>query len=432
MTYPEAINYIKECSKFGLKLGLERISEILKRLGNPESQFKAIHIAGTNGKGTTSAMFDAVLHKAGYQTGRYNSPHLSSYRERFNINNQPISKERLAEVVTKIKQVLDEVTQAGFGSPTEFEVGTALAFQYFAEEKVDFAIIEVGMGGRFDATNVICPVLSVITHIALDHQEYLGDTLEKIAFEKAGIIKEKILVVIGMQDQEIEYYLQQIAESRNAPCKLAGTLAIDNLSVSEDGTRFRIKNSLYGEIPVFLKLIGHHQAENCLNILAGLELLKLTGVNLERDVVLQGLAEAVWPGRLESFLGMKPSLQLYLDGSHNPDGAKALVKTLKEIYPGQKIDFLVGILNNRPISEIAMIFGEIARKVIVTEVPDPKSTPAAELGDIFREMGIDTEIEPDQKKAFDLLLKTENSLAVVTGSLYLIGYIRSLIFNLGD
>lgn len=410
---------------------MDRIREILRRLGNPQEQFKAIHIAGTNGKGSTAAMLDAVLSEAGYRTGRYTSPHLVTYRERLVVAGEIISREQLAALVNEIKPVLEEVSAAGFGPPTEFEVLTALAFQFFAREKVEFAIVEVGMGGRFDATNVLNPLLSIITHLALDHREYLGDTLEKIAFEKAGIIKPGVPVVIGSQEAAIEDYLMAVAKERQSRFKLVSRYRLDGLAVSETGTEFTVTGFLNEKLRINLGLVGGHQAINCLNVLAGLELLHNTGAPLSKGVIAKGLTKAKWPGRLERIESVFP-LKLYLDGAHNPDGARALTESIKAIFPGRKVTLLIGILNNRPLKEMAGVLAEIAGQVIVTEVPDPKTANIAELAGIFKDYGLPVIVEPSPERALELLKTTAGEVALATGSLYLIGYLRALLLNMGE
>ncbi|HEX3047815.1 MAG TPA: folylpolyglutamate synthase/dihydrofolate synthase family protein, partial [Bacillota bacterium] len=375
MDYQQSIQYIKECTKFGIKLGLERITEILKRLGDPQLQFQSIHVAGTNGKGSTVAMFDTVLREASYKTGRYTSPHLSSYQERFTVNGVAISTTQLAETVTKIKPILEAVYDDGFGSPTEFEVGTALAFEFFAQSGVEVAVIEVGMGGRFDATNVIQPVVSVITHLALEHQRYLGDTLLQIAFEKAGIIKPGVPVVIGIQAAEIEDYLQEVAVSRGSAVKKAAGLNLIRSQLGTEETWLEVEDSFWGNIQTKLRLLGGHQIRNSLNVIAGMEFLTRAGFKISKMDLVNGLAKTTWPGRFELIPQAAP-LKLYLDGAHNPDGVSTLVATFQELYPHQKTDLLVGILNDRPLREMACLFSPITRRVIVTEVPDPKTANA--------------------------------------------------------
>lgn len=428
MDYQAAIKYIHDCSKFGIKLGLERIGEILKRIGDPQNQYRIVHIAGTNGKGSTAAFYDFTLREAGLKVGRFTSPHLSSYRERIVVNGEPIPEADLAELVTELQPVVEAVAAAGFGPPTEFELGTALGLLYFARQGVETAVIEVGMGGRFDATNIVMPVLSVITHIALEHREYLGDTLAKIAFEKAGIIKTGIPVVIGKQEPEIEKYLAEVAVERKAPYRLAGSLQVEQVTIGESGNCFSLSHPLYGHIEVRTGLTGKHQVSNCLNLLAGIEFLSQAGLNLTSEKAIAGLIKAVWPGRFERIPDLG-RLKLYLDGAHNPDGMRALVATLNSVYPGRKVDLLIGILNNRPLAEMAAILAPVARRVIVTRVPDPKSAAVEDLNRIFSELGVETRAEPVPEKGLDMLLHTDNELAVVCGSLYLIGYLREKLLS---
>lgn len=428
MDYQAAVQYIHDCSKLGIKLGLERIREILKRVGNPQEQYRIIHVAGTNGKGSTAIFYDFALRETGLKVGRFTSPHLCCYRERITVNGEPIPEKDLAKLVTQLIPKLEVVAADGFGPPTEFELGTALALLYFAHREVDVAVVEVGMGGRFDATNVVTPALTVITHIALDHREYLGDTLEKIAFEKAGIIKPGIPVVIGAQEPGIEKYLAEIAADRGAPFSLAGSLQAEQVIVEETGNCFKINLPKYGLITVGIGLVGRHQIANCLNFLAGIDFLSRADLNLTKANVVNGLSKAVWPGRFERVFGLE-KVKLYLDGAHNPDGMRALAETLTWIYPGKKVDFLVGILNNRPLQEMAAILAPIARRVIVTTVPDSKSSLTEDLSKAFTELGVETITEPDQEKALKLLLKTDNELAVICGSLYLVGYLREMLVN---
>jgi dihydrofolate synthase/folylpolyglutamate synthase len=427
MNYDEAVKFIKECAKFGVKLGLERIGEILKRLGNPEKRFRSVHIAGTNGKGSTAAMFDSVFREAGYKTGRFTSPHLVSYRERFTVNGVWISTNQLSEIISKVKPVLEAVSRDGFGNPTEFEIGTVLAFEFFAAQAVDVAVIEVGMGGRFDATNVIAPILSVITRIDYDHQQYLGNSLPEIAFEKAGIIKPGIPVVIGLQLPEIETYLSQITTSRGSKFKLATDIMIESVKVTENGTESLYQQTYFGPLKVDLRLIGPHQAVNCLNVLAGMEPLTNAGFKITQSALLNGLAKAVWPCRMERIERIKP-LKLYLDGAHNPDGARALVGTIKLLYPGQRVDMLVGILENKSYGEMVAIFSEIAATVIVTGIPGFKAVPCPELAAIFTSYGIAAISEPDSHEALTRLMASSNTVAVAAGSLYLMGELRSILF----
>ncbi len=431
MDYQNALQFIKECSKFGIKLGLERMNEILCRLGNPQALFRVVHVAGTNGKGSTVAMLERVLREAGYRTGRYISPHLSSYRERFCVNGEMIAPEELAAVVSLLEPILIEVTTAGFGAPTEFEVGTALALLFFARAQVEVAVIEVGMGGRFDATNVLLPELSIITHIALDHQQYLGETLAEIAFEKAGIIKPQKPVIIGEQDFIVQQLLIKTALEREAPLRLANEIKVQQLELTETGTLVSFLDPDYGELNFSLKLIGEHQVSNARNVIMAVKTLVCLGFVITREQLVTGLNEAVWSGRFERITQIAP-LKFYLDGAHNPDGIEALVKNIQIIYPEQSIDLLIGVLNNRPVVEMAEILAPLVRKVIVTNVPDPQTTPAAELAAIFANLGVIAQAIPDPELALEEFLQSTAAVGVATGSLYLTGLLRAKLCKTGD
>ncbi|TCL62400.1 dihydrofolate synthase/folylpolyglutamate synthase [Hydrogenispora ethanolica] len=431
MDYQTALNFIQECTKFGIKLGLERIGEILRRMGHPEERFRAIHIAGTNGKGSTAVMYEALLREAGFRVGRFTSPHLSTYRERFVVDGELIGQSELAQLVTELQPVLAAVTADGFGSPTEFEVGTALAMQFFARHKVDLAVIEVGMGGRFDATNIIKPLFSVITHIALDHQQYLGDTLEKIAFEKAGIIKPGIPVVIGRQEPAIERYLMEIAESRRSPYRTASAVQVRRFTPGEAGTAVEYAHPRLGDLRLQLGLIGRHQVDNSLNVLAGLDFLETAGIATSPELLRSSLAKVRWPSRFERIEAVAPQ-KFYLDGAHNPDGVAALVETLQALYPGERVTLLIGILNNRPLPELAALFAQVAANVVTTTVPDPKSADPEELAELFRGLGIASVAEPDPRRALEQVRGSGSGIVVASGSLYLTGLLRSILLNMGD
>ena len=438
MDYIAALDYIKATTKHGIKLGLERVNRMLWHLGNPQRRFRSIHIAGTNGKGSTAAFYESVLRTAGYKTGRFTSPHLASYRERFVVAGQMISQAELAQLVTELQPAITAVISEGLGEPTEFEIGTVLAFKFFAQQQVEIAIVEVGMGGRFDATNVLQPILTIITRIAIDHQQYLGDSLLAIAFEKAGIIKTKIPLVIGEQLPEVEELLVATAKERQAPYCLARDIRAEKIQISETGSTFQVVTGL-GILEIGIGLIGRHQIQNSLNLLSGLDFLTDYSLEISQKAIKVGLAKANWPGRLERVIGQNRffntafnGCQLYLDGAHNPDGLKMLVVTLSELYPGQKLDFLIGILDNRPLGEMVALLAGIARRVIVTTVPDPKSAPAAELAALVTKLGVETVLEPDPIRALEILTTTTEKVAVACGSLYLIGLLRAQLFEMGD
>lgn len=425
MTYEEALAYIRRRTRFGIKLGLERMRYLLGLLDNPHQKYPVIHIAGTNGKGSTTALTASVLKEAGYKVGRFTSPHLSSYTERFSINDRSITPERLARLVSEVRPVLDKAAaNPVYGEPTEFEVGTVLACQYFAEEKVGIAVFEVGMGGRLDATNVVIPLVSGISHIALDHQEYLGDDLESIAREKAGIIKPYRPVVVGVQEKAVQRVFADYAAKMNAPLYRVGEdIQIEKVRTDLTGTSLNLKWRSEPFIPVKLKLIGEHQAANAALAFGLLTLAHREGFSWEWEDLERGFARVRWPGRMEYLPGALPVL---LDGAHNPDGVGVLADNLGNLFAGKRIHAVIGILNNRPVEEMAARLAPRVHKVIATAVPDPKTATPARTAESFRAAGVEaveiTEPLPALEYAVNDPIKPD--LLLITGSLYLIGYLR--------
>lgn len=302
MTYEQALAYIHSRNQFGIKLGLDRMRALLDLLGAPHLKYPVVHLAGTNGKGSTTALVGAVLKTAGYKVGTFTSPHLSSYCERLSINGTPVPPERLATLVSTIRPIVEEAAlDPSIGHPTEFEFGTLLALKYFAEEEVDLGLIEVGMGGRLDATNVLTPLVAGITHIALDHQEYLGPDLVSIAREKAGIIKPGIPVVIGRQAAEVNSVLEETARSVSAPCYAVGR-EIGCRLTRMDLTGIHLELQWQEEAPLAVRvnLLGGHQAANAALAFGLLQLLKAAGYPWNRRDLEQGFNTVVWPGRMES------------------------------------------------------------------------------------------------------------------------------------
>lgn len=433
MTYEEALAYIKERSRFGIKLGLERMRFLLGQINDPQMRYPVIHIAGTNGKGSTAAMIYAVLMEAGYKVGRFTSPHLSSYTERFSVNGRDISPERLAALITEIRPVLDQVaSNPTYGEPTEFEVGTLLAMEYFAKEKVDLAIIEVGMGGRLDATNVVDPLISVITHLAMDHREYLGEDLASIAAEKAAIIKQSRPVISAPQEKEAEEVIRAFAARVKAPYYRVGEeIRFQSVSVDPIGASFFLKWQEEPAFPIHINLLGAHQVSNAATAFGALMVAKESGFDWSMEDLCKGFANLCWPGRLERLPGEPPIL---LDGAHNPDAAAVLSKALEQLFSDKKILAVVGILKNKAIKEIAAHLGPRVQKVIATTVPDPKSATPAEIAEAFSSYGKPVVEIPDALTALEYARTGAGDselpdLLLITGSLYLVGSLRPRILQ---
>lgn len=435
MTYEQALAYIHSRNRFGIKLGLDRMRALLRIFGAPHLKYPAIHVAGTNGKGSTTALVSAVLKTAGYKVGAFTSPHLSSYCERLMINGQPVAPERLAALVAQVQPVVEEAAlDPAIGHPTEFEFGTLLAFKYFAEEQIDIGVFEVGMGGRLDATNVLTPLVAGISHIALDHQEYLGEDLVSIAKEKAGIIKPGIPVVIGRQAPEASAVLKTTAQAKQAPCYAVGEAIQYHLEQMDlTGTYLRLQWKDEPPCQVRVNLYGAHQAANAALAYGLLQVVREEGFSWKQQDLEQGFAHAVWPGRMEFFPG-PPGL--LLDGAHNPDGMMALAQGLVQLFPDRKIRLVTGVLGNRPVELMAMlltsVLGENLRRVYATTVPDPKAAPCLRIARSFQAVEVESEAIPDPLVALETALSAlePGELLVVTGSLYLVGYLRPRILGL--
>ena len=320
MNYEQALQYIHSLERFGSKPGLERIEALAERLGNPQNHLKIIHIAGTNGKGSTAAFIAEILTEAGYSTGLYTSPFVVRFNERIRLNGQEISDSDLAEYVSRVKAAIDKMLEDGLEHPTEFEVITALSFLYFHERKCDVVVLEVGMGGRFDATNIIpCPLVSVITKIEMDHMAILGDTLSKIAFEKAGIIKKGGYVVTYPQEKSALETIEAVCKEKEATLYYANTKDITDITLKPGLLHFRHPDLGIIETPV----VGVHQVNNAQVAIKAIEALNMQGFHIGKEEIRNGFKKTSWLGRFE-LLSRNPDF--YIDAAHNPDGIRSFIE----------------------------------------------------------------------------------------------------------
>jgi dihydrofolate synthase/folylpolyglutamate synthase len=370
MTYREAIDFLYSLELFGIKLGLDNITRFLQRLDSPQKSFKGIHIAGTNGKGSVASIFESILHETGYKVGKFTSPHLYDFRERFHINKQKVPEDFVAEFIGNHYQYIQDTRT------TFFETCTGLAFELFRREKVDFGVVEVGLGGRLDATSLIEPALTVITKIARDHTKTLGDSITKIAYEKCGIIKKGIPVVTSATDPEALDVIKSVAEEKEAPlyCLLPENM-INIMSMSINRMEFSFSENSVPPRKYQGNLVGLHQAENYGAALLGLKILEHKGLKISEEKYGPGLANVIWPARMQ-FVPGKPSM--ILDCAHNPDGFRALVKNIETIYPGRKFLMLVGMLRRPDYPEIFEELKRVSYKIILT-VPDAERAPEPEI-----------------------------------------------------
>jgi dihydrofolate synthase/folylpolyglutamate synthase len=409
---------------FGIKLGLDNITSLCEGLGHPERSFTSLHVAGTNGKGSVTAMVHAALRAAGVHAGRYTSPHLSDLSERFVIDDRPVETAGLEAVVDHVLACADRLRATGVlpVQPTFFEATTAAAFELFRRAQIEVGVIEVGLGGRFDATNVISPVAGAITTIDFDHQQHLGHTLEAIAFEKAGIIKPGMTIVLGALVSEARNVIADVARERGAT--LVESAADSRCTTHMTGGRARVTietpHAAYG--PVTLGLRGEHQAHNAVVAVRLLESAADRGVRMSRGAIEQGLANAQWPARLE-LIQLDGRQEVLLDAAHNPEGARALAAYLRRWHP-ERPPLVIGVMRDKNVQDIIGTLLPHVSSVIATAAPTPRAIPAEDLAQHLRVAGAsDVVAEPDAARAIDLALE-RGPLVCVAGSIFLAGAVR--------
>ena len=377
MNYEEAMNFIQNTNKFGSVLGLDNIRELLERLGNPQDQLRVVHIAGTNGKGSTLAFLAGIFRESGYRAGRYVSPASFSYEERFRINEENISKKDLCFYMEKIKNVAEEMVKDGLSHPTMFEIETALSFLYFLDKKVDVVLLETGMGGRLDATNVVKkPIATVIASIGMDHMQFLGDTLEKIASEKAGIIKEGCPVISYDNTKEVNEVIKNKAKQMHAKVTFVNSAGIRVLQESLNGESFSYRSSdgrWYEKIEI--PLLGRHQINNAALALETLNVIKnyycISDFQTE-----DGMRKTIWRGRIE-ILEREP--MVICDGAHNPDGAKSLLSFLQNNFTNQRLIYIMGVLSDKDYEQMVQILAPAADKIYTVAPDNPRALSSREL-----------------------------------------------------
>ncbi len=421
-TLEGAVDWIQGARYKGLKNGLENTRELLKALGNPETSFRCVHIAGTNGKGSTASMVERVLREAGYRTGLYTSPYLCRYHERIRVDGVPIADEALVRIIGRLADISDELTARGV-FPTTFELGTALCFEYFREMKIDVAVVEVGLGGRLDSTNVIVPDVSLLAAIGLDHTKVLGETIAEIAGEKAGIIKEGVPSVAQAQDDEILDVFRRTAAEKNSALQIAPSP--EALEQTAYASRFALDLPGLGKAEYQINLPGQHQLKNASLALHGLNALRMRGFDrITQETMREGLKKAQWPGRIEWVEGV------LLDGAHNPQGAESLKEYLQAHFKDVHITLLTGMMQDKQIEGCAEILAPLADLVVATQVDYERAAQAQDVAEIFARHGAKATLsEPSLPRALDLAREKtpEGGVTVCAGSLYVAGDIRNLL-----
>jgi dihydrofolate synthase/folylpolyglutamate synthase len=422
MNYRESLKFIHSIERFGSKPGLERVKLLLERLGNPQKKLRFVHAAGTKGKGSTCAMLSGILKQAGFKTGLYISPFVLDFRERVQINGEMIPEEALAEAATRVRphwEALDSIGE----TPSEFEVVVAIAMDYFARERCDIVVLEVGMGGRLDATNAIdTPLCAVITSLGFDHTEYLGETIEKIAYEKCGIIKPSgVTVSAAGQPREAAEVIANVCFERGSRLVVCGEP--ETLSADISGSDIR-----YRGLELFVPLGGAHQAANAANAIEAALVLRNAGLAVSDSDIINGIGATAFPARLE-VLSRAPLV--LLDGAHNPMSAEALARALAPLE-GRKIHAICGIMADKDISGVLGRVLPLCKSLVAVKPSNPRAMPAEKLAMLAEEYLQDAETAESMEQAMRMALeKAKGGGAVlIFGSLYLAAEIRPVAIKI--
>ena len=426
MNYEQALTYLEERNKFGWKPGLERIELLLEKLGNPHRSLHCIHVGGTNGKGSVTTTLARILKDQGYRVGQFISPEMFDVRERVQVSEEWIPKEELIYHLTAIREAIEEMESEGHEGPTNFEVWTTLGFLHFQQRQVDLAVIEVGLGGAIDSTNVIDPLLSVITNVSIDHKDYLGETVEEIAAVKSGIIKWGRPVITGSTDEGVLKVIEGAAKAAGSRIYRYG-LEFEGIEKSFTATSsdFIFQNPDYEE-EVRFSLVGHHQVVNGSLALEAVWLLSELGYEINFRKALGSMKGVFWPGRLE-FLRFRGRAVL-LDAAHNLEGARNLALALRDIYEYRHLTMMVGILGDKDRQGMIDLLGPFADRVVVTRPPSPRADDFGQVAEFFRGYCREVELVESIPAALDrsVELTGEGDLLCITGSIYMLQEIRGL------
>ena len=421
--YAKSLDYLFGLQKFGMVFGLTQITRVLEAIGNPHEEIQTIHIGGTNGKGSTAVMIASILQKEGYRVGLYTSPHLVRFTERIKVNGAEIEEEEVADLTGWMKE---RVEASGITDPfTFFDFTTAMALLYFSRRKVDLAVLEVGLGGRLDSTNVVDPLLSIITNVTRDHEEVLGSSLLKIAGEKAGIIKQGRPLVTAATQPRVVQLLSGICREKDAPLYRVGRdfryEPIGERNFHYEGIRRKLWS-------LHLGLSGQHQFINAATALGAMEVLEDLGFPVSTEAMVEGLRDVQWPGRLEM---VASSPRVLLDGAHNPAGALALRESLEKEFCFDRLILLVGIMKDKDIRSILHTLTPLADHIILTRPHTERASPPGLLLDVLGSRGKKAEIIEDFPQAVEkgLSMTRKEDLLCITGSLYTVGEARDYLVS---
>ena len=417
-THTDCLNTLFGLRRFGIKLGLATIRRILANLGNPHRRYRTVHVAGTNGKGSVASGIASVLRASGYRVGLYTSPHLVRFNERIQVDGAEITDADIVRLYRRVKRALP-----GGREPTFFEFTTAMALDEFARRKVDWAVIETGMGGRLDATNVVAPAVTVVTNVSLEHREYLGPTLAAIAFEKAGIIKRRTPVVTGVRQPSALAVIRRTARMKSAPLYCLGK----EFSCRRTGPQqFNYSGLSHRWSDLATSLQGSYQVGNAALVLAACELLQRKAPRIDLERIRRGLSAHRWPGRLEVVC---TTPLVMVDGAHNLDAARQLARHLTHDLDGRKLTLVVGILDDKPYRAMLRLLLPLAERVIATQAKINRALPAATIAAFAKTIVPDVTVEPDVAAALRQAMRTAapGSLTLAAGSLYVVGEVKAAL-----
>ncbi|MBU5315050.1 bifunctional folylpolyglutamate synthase/dihydrofolate synthase [Clostridium bornimense] len=425
MNYRETMDYIHNTAKFGMNFGLKRTKRLLEYLGSPHEKLKCIHIAGTNGKGSTSAMVAEILKESGYKVGLYTSPFLEEFEERIQINSVNIPKEKLCSVIEKVSKAVDKVSKEGLGDPTEFEIITAAMFLYYYEENIDIAVVEVGLGGRLDSTNILDPILTVITSISYDHVGILGTTLKEIATEKAGIIKEGVPLVLYPVEEEAREAIVSVAKMKNCEINSVASNDAEFIKIIEEEKMYQVVR--YNNEEYKLALLGTHQVINFSVVMKIVESLRKLGYTISNENVKNALKNVVWKGRME-VVANKP--YILLDGAHNLGGIEKLKESLNKYFNYSKLILIIGILGDKDVEHMLEKIIPSAEEIITVTPNSPRAMSATELKSKIERITSKKVSSFDRyEEAFGYAkdISNEDDMILICGSLYMIGDMRKIV-----
>lgn len=413
--YSETYAFLCSLERFGILLGLENITHLLEQLGNPHKTFPVVHVTGSNGKGSTSSVVCGILREAGYKTALYTSPHLNDFRERIRVNGCMVSKDAVIASTKKIKEVYDPERT------TFFEFTTAVAFDCIAQAKPDIAVVEVGLGGRLDATNTVDPIVTVITDVSREHEDYLGVGIESVAREKAGIIKPGVTVITGASRRAARRVIHEVAGTKGAVVREFGR---EFVGIPKGTGRFAYKSDALLMEDLRLAMAGGHQIKNATLACATVEQMLASGYKVSEEAFREGISRTRFPGRFEV---LRKSPDVIIDGAHTPESMRLLKSTMRIMYPGVRPFVLMGALKEKNWREMARVLAPIAREVVCVPPQGDRALDPSELAAHVRECGVTATVSYNIPNGFQMLLDkaSKNDVILAAGSLYMIGPVRA-------